>query len=62
MITEDQAVAEVFIKFFINFVSRLKISTDHDYDNDLQTLSISLGSIIMVKNRKKIIKVFLLVP
>ena len=35
LITEDQAVAEVFNKFFINIVPNLKISTDHGYDNDL---------------------------
>ena len=34
IITEDQAVAEVFNKFFINIVPNLKISTDHGYDND----------------------------
>ena len=33
-ITEDQAVAEVLKKFFINIVSKLKISNDHGYDND----------------------------
>ena len=33
--TEDQAVAKVFNKFFINIVPNLKISTDHGYDNDL---------------------------
>ena len=35
IITEDQAVAEVFNKFFINIVPNLKISTAHGYDNDL---------------------------
>ena len=34
IITEDQAVAKVFNKFFINIVPNLKISTDHGYDND----------------------------
>ena len=34
IITEDQAVAEVFNKFFINIVPNLKISTDRGYDND----------------------------
>ena len=34
IITEDQAVAEVFNKFFINIVSNLAISADHGYDND----------------------------
>ena len=32
--TEDQAVAEVFNKVFINIVLNLKISADHGYDND----------------------------
>ena len=34
IITEDQAVAEVFNKFSINIVPNLKIPTDHGYDND----------------------------
>ena len=34
IITEDQAVTEVFNKFFINIVRNLKISTDRGYDND----------------------------
>ena len=34
IITEDQAIAEVFNKFFINIVPNLNISTDHGYDND----------------------------
>ena len=45
IITEDQAVAEVFNKFFISIVPNLTVSTDLGYDNDfiaiLQTLSIS---------------------
>ena len=49
IITEDQAVAEVFNNFFINIVPNLTISTDLGYDNDfiakLQTRSISLGII-----------------
>ena len=32
IISEDQAVAEVFNQFFINIVPNLKISTDHGYD------------------------------
>ena len=71
IITEDQAVAEVFNKFFINIVPNLKISTDHDYDNhfiatdDQVTNSVNTfrnhTSIIMIKNKKKMIKVFPLV-
>ena len=52
IITEDQAVAEVFNKFFINIVPNLKISTDHGMImissplmTNLQTLSVSLGII-----------------
>ena len=76
IITEDQAVAEVFNKFFINIVPNLKISTDHGYDNDFIATDDQVTnavnkfrnhlSIIMIKNkkkkRKKLIKVFPLVP
>ena len=72
IITEDQAAVEFFNKFFINIVPNLKISTDHGYDNDFiatddqVTNAVSKfrnhSSIIMIKNRKKMIKVFLLVP
>ena len=34
MISEDEAVAEVFNKFFINIVPNLKISLNHNYDTD----------------------------
>ena len=71
MITEDQAVAEVFNKFFINIVPNLKISTDHGYDNDFIATDDQVKnavnkfrnyrSIIMIKYKKKMIKVFLLV-
>ena len=72
IITEDQAVAEVFNKFFINIVPNLKISTDHGYDNDFIATDDQVTnavnkfrnhpSIIMIKNKKKkMIKVFLLV-
>ena len=63
IIPEDQAVAEVFNKFFINIVPNMKISTDHGYDNDFiatddqVTNSINKfrnhPSIIMIKNKKK---------
>ena len=73
IITEDQTVAEVFKKFFINIVPNLKISTDHGYDNDFIANDDQVTnavnkfrnhpSIIMIKNKKKkMIKVFLLVP
>ena len=62
-ITEDQAVAEVFNKFFINIVPNLKISTDHGYDNDFIATDDQVAnavnkfrnhsSIIMIKNKKK---------
>ena len=63
MITEDQAVAEVFNKFFINIVPNLKISTDHGYDNDFIATDDQVKnavnkfrnypSIIMIKYKKK---------
>ena len=63
IITEDQAVAEVFNKFFINIVPNLKISTDHGYDNDFiatddQVTNVvnkfrNHSCIIMIKNKKK---------
>ena len=73
IITEDQAVVEVFNKFFINIVPNLKMSTDHGYDNDFIAIDDQVTnavnkfrnhpSIIMIKNKKKkMINVFLLVP
>ena len=63
IITEDQAVAEVFNKFFINIVPNLKTSADHGYDNDFITTDDQVtnavnkfrnhSSIIMIKNKKK---------
>ena len=63
IITKDQAVAEVFNKFFINIVPNLKISTDHGYDNDFIATDDQVAnavnkfrnhsSIIMIKNKKK---------
>ena len=62
IITEDQALAEVFNKFFINIVPNLKISTDHGYDNDFIATDDQVinavnkfrnhSSIIMIKNKK----------
>ena len=63
IITEDQAVAEVFNKFFINIAPNLKISTHHGYDNDFIATDDQVAnavnkfrnhsSIIMIKNKKK---------
>ena len=63
IITEDQAVAEVFNKFFINIVPNLKIFTDHGYDNDFIATDDQItnvvnkfrthSSTIMIKNKKK---------
>ena len=63
IITEDEVVAEVFNKFFINIVPNLKISTDHGYDNDFIATDDQVtntankfrnhSSIIMIKNKKK---------
>ena len=61
--TDDQAVAEVFNKSFINIVPNLKIPTDHGYDNDFiatydQVTSAANKfrnhpSIVMIKTKKK---------
>ena len=71
IISKDQAVAEPFNKFFINFVPNLKISPYHGYGNDFiptdDQVTNALNnfrnhpSIIMIKNKKKMIQVFLLV-
>ena len=63
IITENQAVAEVFNKFFINIVPNLKISTDHGYDKDFIVTDDQVtnaankfrnhSSIIMIKNKTK---------
>ena len=63
VISEDQAVAEVFSKFFFNIVPNLKITTDHGYDNDFiatidqVTNAVNKfrnnSSIIIIKNKKK---------
>ena len=63
IITEIQAVAEVFNEFFINIVPNLKISTDHGHDNDFIATDDQVtnavnkfrnhSSIIMIKNKKK---------
>ena len=63
VISEDQAVAEVFNKFFINIVPNLKIPTNHNYDTDFLVTNDQVvnalnkfrnhPSIIMIKNKRK---------
>ena len=63
VISEDQAVAEVFNKFFINIVPNLKIPTNHNYDTDFLVTNDQVAnalnkfrnhpSIIMIKNKRK---------
>ena len=63
IVTEDQAVAEVFHKFFINIVPNFKISTDYGYDKDFIATDNQVtnavnkfrnhSNIIMIKNKKK---------
>ena len=70
--TKHQAVAVLFNKFVINIAPNLKRSTDHRYDNDFIATDEQVtnavnkfrnhSSIVMIKPRKKMIKVFLLVP
>ena len=71
IITEDQALVEVFKIFFINIVPNLTISTDHGYASNIATDNQVTNAvnkfrnhprIIMIKKNKKMIKVFLLVP
>ena len=63
IISEDQAVAKVFNKFFVNIVTNLKITADHGYDtgflatDDQVTNALSKfrnhASIVMIKKKKK---------
>ena len=63
VISEEQAVAEVFNKFFINIVPNLKIPTNHSYDTDFLVTNDQVAnalnkfrnhpSIIMIKNKRK---------
>ena len=65
IITEDQAVAEVFKNFFINIVPNLKIFTYHAYDHDFIATDDQVTnaankfrncpSIIMIKKHEKIL-------
>ena len=72
MISEDQAVAEVFNKFFVNIVPNLKISTNHNYDtdfivsNDQVTNALNKfrnhPAIVMIKSKRKIGQCFSFAP
>ena len=63
VISEEQAVAEVFNKFFINIVPNLKIPTNHNYDTDFLVTNAQVAnarnkfrnhpSIIMIKSKRK---------
>ena len=63
IISEDQDVAKVFNKFFVNFVPNLKISTDHGYNTGFSTTDDHVTnalnkfrnhpSIVMIKKKKK---------
>ena len=63
IITEDQALVEVFKKFFINIVPNLTISTDHGYASNIIVTDNQVTnavnkfrnhpSIIMIKKAKK---------
>ena len=71
MILEDQAVAEVFNKFFVNIVPNLKILINQNYDigflitNDQVANAINkFGnhlSIVMIKIKRKLMNAFPLV-
>ena len=72
VISEDQAVAEVFNKFFINIVSNLKISSDLNCDtefivtNDQVTNALNKfrnhPSIVMINSKRKIYQSFYFGP
>ena len=63
VISEDQAVAEVFNKFFINILQNLKIPTNPNYDTDFLVTNDQVANalnkfrnhprIIMIKNKRK---------
>ena len=61
VISEDQAVSEVFNKFLINIVPNLKIPTNHNYDTDFLVTNDQVAlnkfrnhpSIIMIKSERK---------
>ena len=68
VISEDEAVAEVFNKFFINIVPNLKISLNHNYDTDFIVTNDQVTnalnkfrnhpSIVMTKSKRKIDQCF----
>ena len=70
VISEDQKVAEVFNKFFINIVPNLKISTNHNHDTDFLVTNDQVAnalnkfrnhpSIVMIKNKRKTDQFFFL--
>ena len=61
VISEDQAVSEVFNKFLINIVPNLKIPSNHNYDTDFLVTNDQVAlnkfrnhpSIIMIKSERK---------
>ena len=67
-ILEDQAVAEVFSKFFINIIPNLKISPNPNYDTDFIVINDQVTnalnkfrnhpSIVMIKTKRKIDQCF----
>ena len=52
IMSEDQAVAEVFNKFFIDVVANLKISTDHGCDNHFIATDDQFTSFFWPRNLK----------
>ena len=68
MISEDQVVAEVFNRFFINIVPNFKISPNHNYDTDFLVTNDQVtnvlnkfknhSSIFMTKSKRKIDQCF----
>ena len=68
VISEDQTVAEVFNKFFINIVPNINIPTNRNYDTDFLVTNDQVTdalnkfrnhpSIVMIKNKRKIDQIF----
>ena len=55
LISEDQAAAEVFNKFFINMVPNLKVPTNHSYGTNDQVFLNTFRnhpSFLMIKNKR----------
>ena len=58
LISGDKAIAEVFIKFFINIVPNLKIPVENNIDHDyIETDDLVLNAINKFKNRSSIIMI-----